>query len=299
MTHCLQCPEDRHPNKDQDVCIPKDILFLSFEDPLGAALTVVALSLSFITVVVLGIFIKHHETPLVKANNRSLSYALLIALLLYFLYSLLFIGRPQKLTCLLQPTFHIVSSVALSCILAKNVIVILAFRTKRPGVPFQKCLGKSLATSILLACSFTQATMCVVWLTTSPPLPSHKVHSMAEEVILVCHEGSATMAFCGLGFLGFLSILSLMVAFLARKLPDGFNEAKFITFSMLVCCSVWLCYVPAYLSIRGRYFVVVEILSILGSGAGFLGCIFFPKCYVIVLRPDLNKREQLRKSKHH
>ncbi|XP_049985750.1 vomeronasal type-2 receptor 116-like isoform X4 [Alexandromys fortis] len=247
------------------------------------------------TTVVLGVFVKHHDTPIVKANNRNLTYILLISLIFSFLCPLLFIGHPNSATCILQQvTFGVVFTVAISTVLAKTVTVLLAFKVTAPGKRIRSFLLLGAPNYIIAICTFIQIILCAIWLRFSPPFIDNDANSEHGQIIIVCNKGSETAFYCVLGYHGSLALASFIVAFLARNLPDTFNEAKLLTFSMLLFCSVWVTFIPVYHSTKGKVMVVVEVLSILISSAGLLGCIFVPKSYIILLRPERNSLQKLR-----
>ncbi|XP_043938187.1 extracellular calcium-sensing receptor-like [Protopterus annectens] len=292
--NCLICPVNEWSNDERDKCIPTSIEFLSYDEPLGISLAVIAMFLLILTTVVLIIFIKYRGTPVVKANNREMSYLLLFGLKLCFLCSLVFIGYPVRVTCILRQTiFSIVFSMSVSSVLAKTITVVIAFKVTHPNSKLKQWVGLEIPTSIVTLFSLIQTVICTLWLSTSPPFPELKTTSVSKKIIAECNEGQRTFFYCSLGYLCLLAMVCFIAAFLARKLPDSFNEAKHITFSMLVFLSVWFSFIPAYLSTQGKYMVAVEIFAILSSTAGLLFCIFLGKCYIILLRPKQNTKKHL------
>ncbi|XP_040590654.1 vomeronasal type-2 receptor 116-like [Mesocricetus auratus] len=300
MDHCVKCPGSHYANTEKNHCLEKAVTFLNFEDPLGMALSSTALCLSAITATVLGIFVKHRDTPIVKANNRALSYILLITLIICFLSSLFFIGQPNTVTCILQQmTFAILFTMALSTVLAKALTVVIAFKVTFPGRLMRWLIISRATNYIIPIFTLLQIILCGIWLGTSPPFVDQDTHAQHGHIIILCNKGSAIAFHCVLGYLCSLALGSYTMAFLSRNLPDKFNEAKFLTFSMLVFFSVWVTFLPVYHSTKGKFMVAVEVFSILASSAALLGFIFAPKCYIILLKPDKNMFHGIRDNTHY
>ncbi|XP_063800231.1 extracellular calcium-sensing receptor-like [Pseudophryne corroboree] len=293
--NCQKCQDDEWPNVKRDLCVPRNEDFLSYtSDWISAVFISVSVFCFFITHLILGIFISHRHTPIVKANNKTLSFLLLVSIMLSFLCVFLFLGRPVDVTCMLrQVSFGILFSVAVSSVLAKTIMVCIAFTATKPGSVWRQWMGVTLPNCVVFICSSVQVIISIIWLSLSAPFQELDTHSYQGKIIIQCNEGSVIGFYSILGYMGILAAVSFVTAFVARTLPDSFNEAKYITFSMLVFCSVWVAMIPAYLSTKGKYMVAVEIFSILTSNAGLLVCIFLPKCYIILCRPELNTKMYL------
>uniref|UniRef100_A0A7N8XAQ5 Extracellular calcium-sensing receptor-like n=1 Tax=Mastacembelus armatus TaxID=205130 RepID=A0A7N8XAQ5_9TELE len=292
---CTSCPEDFWSNTERDHCVPKKTEFLSYHEPLGICLTTASLLGTFICAVVLGIFIYHRSTPIVRANNSELSFLILLSLKLCFLCSLLFIGRPQLWTCQLRhAAFGISFVLCVSCILVKTMVVLAVFKASKPGGGAKlKWFGVLQQRGTVLALTCIQAAICTVWLVSSSPAPHKNTQYHNDKIVYECVVGSTVGFAVLLGYIGLLATLSFLLAFLARNLPDNFNEAKLITFSMLIFCAVWVAFVPAYVNSPGKYADAVEVFAILASSFGLLVALFGPKCYIILLRPERNTKKAI------
>ncbi|XP_077118671.1 extracellular calcium-sensing receptor-like [Ranitomeya variabilis] len=291
---CQKCSWDTWPNTQQDLCLPRTVEFLSYDEAMGISLAALSIVSSLIPIGALRIFVSYNATPIVRANNWSLSCLLLVALFFCFLSSLAYIGYPHPEKCLLrQVAFGLAFTLCISCVLAKTITVVIAFKATKPGTRLRRWTGGKLSYSVIAICVLIQISVCVTWLSHAPPFPEYDTQTPSSIIILNCNEGSPFAFWVMLGYLGLLATVSFIVAFLARRLPDSFNEAKYITFSMLAFLCVWISFIPATLSSRGKYTVAMEIFAIISSSWAIVVCIFLPKCFIILFRSHLNVRQNL------
>uniref|UniRef100_A0A671YAU0 G-protein coupled receptors family 3 profile domain-containing protein n=1 Tax=Sparus aurata TaxID=8175 RepID=A0A671YAU0_SPAAU len=292
---CTRCPEDFWSSPQRDHCVPKKTEFLSYHEPLGICLTATSLLGTCMCAVVLGIFICHRSTPIVRANNSELSFQLLLSLKLCFLCSLLFIGRPRLWTCQLRhAAFGISFVLCVSCILVKTMVVLAVFKASKPGGGDSlKWFGAMQQRGTVIVLTSVQTAICTAWIVSASPTPYKNTQYYIDKIVFECAVGSTVGFAVLLGYIGSLASLSFLIAFISRNLPDSFNEAKLITFSMLIFCAVWVAFVPAYVSSPGKYADAVEVFAILASSFGLLLALFGPKCYIILLRPERNTKKAI------
>uniref|UniRef100_G1PF93 G-protein coupled receptor family C group 6 member A n=1 Tax=Myotis lucifugus TaxID=59463 RepID=G1PF93_MYOLU len=290
MDHCLLCNNETHwaPVKST-TCFEKEVEYLSWNDALAVLLLALSL-LGIVFVLAVGIiFTRNLNTPVVKSSGGLMvCYVILLCHVLTFASTGFFVGEPQDFTCKTrQMLFGVSFALCISCILTKSLKILLAFSFDPKLQNFLKCLYKPIP--IIFTCTGIQVAICTLWLIFAAPTVEGNV-SLPRVIILECEEGSILAFGTMLGYIAILAFICFLFAFKGRKLPENYNEAKFITFGMLIYFIAWITFIPVYATTSGKYLPAVEIIVILISNYGILCCTFFPKCYVILCKQETNTK---------
>nr|XP_044613410.1 G-protein coupled receptor family C group 6 member A isoform X3 [Equus asinus] len=290
MDHCLLCNNETHwaPVRST-VCFEKEVEYLSWNDSLAILLMALSL-LGIMFVLAIGIiFTRNLNTPVVKSSGGlTVCYVILLCHFLNFANTGFFVGEPQDFTCKTRQTLFGVSfTLCISCILMKFLKILLAFSFDPKLQNFLKCLYKPIP--IIFTCTGIQVVICTLWVILAAPTVEENV-SLPRVIILECEEGSVLAFGTMLGYVAILAFICFIFAFKGRKLPENYNEAKFITFGMLIYFIAWIIFIPVYATTFGKYLPAVEIIVILISNYGILCCMFFPKCYVILCKQETNTK---------
>lgn len=288
---CEQCTEDYWSNAQKSRCVLKEVEFLAYHDALGLTLAVLAVFGALVALAVMVVYVVHRRTPLVRANGWGLSLLTQASLATTVLSSTLFIGKPCTWSCMArQVTLALGFSLCLSCTLGKTLSLFCAYRISASKTRLIS-MHPLCPQIIVLISVLVEIGIGTAYLVLEPPKVYKNMESQNVKIILECSEGSLEFLGCMFGVDVFLALLCFLTTLVARQLPDNYYEGKCITFGMLVFFIVWISFVPAYLSTKGKFKVAVEIFAILASSYGLLGCIFAPKCFIILLRPERNTDE--------
>uniref|UniRef100_A0A670XWQ8 Metabotropic glutamate receptor 1 n=1 Tax=Pseudonaja textilis TaxID=8673 RepID=A0A670XWQ8_PSETE len=286
---CRACELGSWPNHDLTGCDLIPVEYLRWGDPEPIAAVVFACLGLLATLFVTAVFIMYRDTPVVKSSSRELCYIILAGIFLGYLCTFCLIAKPQQIYCYLQRV-----GIGLSPAMSYSALVTKTNRIARilAGSKKKICTKKprfmsacaQLIIAFILIC--VQLGIIVALFIMEPPDIKHDYPSI-REVYLICNTTNLGVV-TPLGYNGLLILSCTFYAFKTRNVPANFNEAKYIAFTMYTTCIIWLAFVPIYFG--SNYKIITMCFSVSLSATVALGCMFVPKVYIILAKPERNVR---------
>ncbi|OWF48826.1 metabotropic glutamate receptor 1-like [Mizuhopecten yessoensis] len=292
---CKSCSKGWWPNEDLTACKMIETEYLSWFDTEA----VVAISLAcfgiFVTLWITVIFIRHHNTPVVKASTRELSYIIMFGIITAFCCNFVLVSKPTIVSCYFTRILP-----GLSFSLIYGALVTKTNRIARILEGTKKIITKkprfmSASAQVIITCIIVGIECAIITvMLIIEPADSKLDYPTNKRVRLVCNTTTLGIV-VPFGFDLVLILMCTLYAVKTRNLPENFNEAKFIGFTMYTTCVIWLGFFAIYFGSEAR--VLTMSVSISLSASVSLVLLFFPKIYVIVWAPEKNTRSAFTTSK--
>ena len=283
---CYDCDLGSRPNEDKTSCVYIQPNFLTWSDPL--AIIVIILSLLGIgaTTFVIIVFIIYRNKHLIKASSRELSSVLLCGIMLCYLLPFVYIAKPSPASCAIR-RFGVgfCFSLCFSALLVKTSRIHRIFNRKSltlQAPPLINPQSQLFFTALLVA---VQVLIAVVWLVVEQPNTIFLYDDFTTE--LLCSENPFIGLSVTLAYNLLLLVVTTYFAFRTRKVPQNFNEAKFINLTMYTLCVLWLAFIPTYFittALRTSFHTGSLVISIILSVTVTLCCLLVPKVYFLFSR---------------
>lgn len=304
-TNCSECSERQKPNENRTSCVDLPLNSLKWSNIAVITVTLIATIGLVLTVLCLVVFIRHRNSPTVKASNKELSFLLLFVVASCFVLAFLHLLIPTDvLCCTINFWRNTVYMLCVSILLLKSRKIIKVFRFQGPLVESRNSMLKKTKKNLifkgqrlyLFLLMLVQIILNVIWIIFDPPSAEVIVRRL-QYVLVVCKpfssgSGLAVSVIIITTFL-FISSACIYYAFIGRRIPDCFNEARYIGFSMYV---VLICSAADYsveFGLEEWYMGLIGSATTLVSSLALIGCIFGPKIYVILFSPEQNTREAI------
>ncbi|KAM3869232.1 glutamate receptor, metabotropic 5a [Diretmus argenteus] len=286
---CRACVLGSWPTDDLTGCEPIPVQYLRWGDPEPIAAVVFSCLGLMATLFVTSIFIKFWDTPVVKSSSRELCYIILVGICLGYLCTFSLIAKPHAVYCYLQRLgIGLSPAMSYSALVTKTnrIARILAGSKKKICTKKPRFMSACAQLIIAFLLILLQLGIIVALLIIEPPQVIYDYPSISE-VHLICNMTTLGVV-APLGYNSLLILSCTFYAFKTRNVPANFNEAKYIAFTMYTTCIIWLAFVPIYFG--SNYKIITMCFSVSLSATVALCCMFAPKVYIMLIKPEKNVR---------
>ncbi|XP_018432110.1 PREDICTED: taste receptor type 1 member 1 [Nanorana parkeri] len=290
---CQPCGTDQWSPMKNDICYNRTVEYLPWTDPLSLVLLFLVTLLLLVTIAIAVLFVINLNTPVVKSAGGKMCLGMLLSLALSLCTLYCYFGEPGIITCMVrQPVFAVSFTICFACIVvhAFQIVCIFKMATHMPRI-YDIWVKKNGSDVFIAASTAIQVLISVVWIVVKPPRPIADYSTFSDQIILKCSETVSIGSIAEIIFIAFLSMICFIFCYMGKDLPANYNEAKCISFSLLVYFFSWVGYFTTYIIYQGKYLAAVNVGAVLLSVFGILAGYFTPKCYIILLRPEMNTTE--------
>ncbi|CAH1638005.1 unnamed protein product [Spodoptera littoralis] len=294
-TQCTVCPRGTLPNPTKTECRPIPEAYLRPD----SAWAIGAMSFSsvgiLLTAFVCGVWVRHSSTPVVRASGRELSYVLLAGILMCYLVTFALVFRPTDILCSIQRFgTGFCFTVVYAALLTKTNRISRIFNASKHSAKRPILISPSSQLAICAALISIQVLIVVVWMIVAPAKAMFH-YPTREDNMLVCDSYVDASYMIAFFYPIVLIVVCTVYAVLTRKIPEAFNESKHIGFTMYTTCVIWLAFVPLYFGTASHVPLRVTSMAVTISlsASVTLVCLFSPKLYIILIRPERNVRQSI------
>ena len=293
-TQCNECDPGEKPNVNSTGCEPIEPEYIDYPHPGATAIIAVAAVGASVVLATGFIYHKYRLTKVVQSNGQALANLLLAALLLGFLSCAVFFNRPTTASC---SVFAVLSPVVIVFSTATVMVRTLRLAGKNKAVASGSkvlwWMRKARLDKFKAQLSFV-ATVTIIpnlvlalWVLTDP-IKTARDKSDPRKVLLQCER---RVAFTGLVAFIFLVLIlgTAAMAFQTRKLPSNYKESKLVHLTSFALCIIWIPLTVTFF-IDSTLQPVIVALRILAHMLAIWSCMFLPRLYIILLRPQHNPR---------
>ncbi|XP_039544369.1 taste receptor type 1 member 1-like, partial [Pimephales promelas] len=287
---CFPCAESEWSEEGSTICKTRSVVYLQFTEISSIAVMISATCLIILLFAIFCLFTYNINTPVVKSAGGNMCLLMLICLILSSISVYFFFGQPTFVHCLLRNAiFAFFFTVCLSCLTVRSFQIICVFKMAAQFPRLHSLWVKHNGQWLFIAfSSVIHLISCVIWMTVSPDKPIADSWTFKDQIMLICEMGN-TITFTIVLFISwFLGFLCLLFSYMGRDLPKNYNEAKSITFSLLLYYLSWIVYFTAYLSVKSKYIMLLNAMAQISSIYGILFSYFIKKSFIIIFQPQKN-----------
>ncbi|XP_018412275.1 PREDICTED: metabotropic glutamate receptor 4, partial [Nanorana parkeri] len=305
---CKRCPIHMRPNENHTFCTSIPVIKLEWSSPWAVVPVLLAVLGIVATLIVMGTFMRYNDTPIVKASGRELSYVLLTGIFLCYVNTFIMVAQPGYGTCSLRRVFlGLGMSISYAALLTKTNRIYRIFEQGKKSVSAPRYISPSSQLVITASLSSVQLLGVLVWFFVDPSRPvvdyenQRTPDPQQARGVLKCDISDLSLI-CLLGYSMLLMVTCTVYAIKTRGVPETFNEAKPIGFTMYTTCIVWLAFIPIFFgtaqSAEKMHIQTTTLtISVSLSASVSLGMLYMPKVYVILFHPELNVPKRKRSLK--